>query len=77
MSLFPLWPWWNRFNIHEETLYAGLHLKGEFFLPFASSGITSLLLPIGRTAHPRFGILLTVNSELMCRGLHLGSELAD
>ncbi|XP_057248262.1 uncharacterized protein LOC125493694 [Beta vulgaris subsp. vulgaris] len=51
--------------------------KGEIVLPVASSGIASLLLPRGRTAHSRFGIPLNVNENSTCAGIRPGSELAD
>ncbi|XP_048489950.1 uncharacterized protein LOC125491918 [Beta vulgaris subsp. vulgaris] len=50
---------------------------GEIVLPVASSGIASLLLPRGRTAHSRFGIPLNVTENSTCAGIRPGSDLAD
>ena len=52
-----------------RILCAYLWSKGEIVLPFASSGITSLLLPKGRTTHSRFGIPLSVTKDSTCRGI--------
>ncbi|XP_057248138.1 uncharacterized protein LOC130590152 [Beta vulgaris subsp. vulgaris] len=60
-----------------KTLCAAIRKKGEIVLPVASSGIASLLLPRGRTAHSRFGIPLNVNENSTCAGIRPGSELAD
>ncbi|KAK9683502.1 hypothetical protein RND81_10G145800 [Saponaria officinalis] len=49
-----------------KTLCAGIRSRGEIVLPVASSGIASLLLPGGRTAHSRFGIPLNVNEDSFC-----------
>ena len=48
-----------------RILCACLRSKGEIGHPVASNGIASLLLPKGRTAHSRFGILLTLTKDLM------------
>ncbi|KAL1337471.1 hypothetical protein AAHE18_10G141300 [Arachis hypogaea] len=42
-----------------NTISAALRSKGQIVLTVASSGIASLLLPGGRTAHSRFAIPLT------------------
>lgn len=50
--------------------------KGEIVLTVASSGIASLLIPGGRTAHSRFCIPLIVNEDSTCNIAH-GSPLAE
>ncbi|XP_057246964.1 uncharacterized protein LOC125491907 [Beta vulgaris subsp. vulgaris] len=49
---------------------------GEIILPVASSGIASLLLPKGRTAHSRFGLPLNVCENSTCVPIRPGSDLA-
>ena len=44
-----------------KTLLAGLRSKGMIVLNVASSGIASLLLPGGKTAHSTFCIPLLIN----------------
>ncbi|XP_048501479.1 uncharacterized protein LOC125497825 [Beta vulgaris subsp. vulgaris] len=58
-----------------KTLCAAIRSKGEIVLPVASSGIASLLLPRGRTAHSRFGIPLNVSENSTCVGIKPGSDL--
>ncbi|GKD89757.1 ATP-dependent DNA helicase PIF1-like protein [Tanacetum coccineum] len=58
-----------------RTLSAALRSKGEIVLNVTSSGITSLLLSGGRTAHSRFTIPINVNEESFC-SIKLGSDLA-
>ncbi|CAO2834987.1 unnamed protein product, partial [Amaranthus hypochondriacus] len=60
-----------------RTLCAVIRSRGKIVLLVASSGIASLLLPMGRTAHSRFGIPLDVNEETMCRGIQPGTALAE
>ncbi|XP_010507507.1 PREDICTED: ATP-dependent DNA helicase PIF2-like [Camelina sativa] len=50
-----------------KVLSAAVRIRGEIVLNTASSGITSLLLEGGRTAHSRFGIPLEVHETSMCR----------
>ncbi|XP_042041441.1 uncharacterized protein LOC121786909 [Salvia splendens] len=50
----------------KTTLSAGIRSKGDIVLNVASSGIASLLLPGGRTAHSRFKIPVNVNEDSMC-----------
>ncbi|KAK9698409.1 hypothetical protein RND81_08G102300 [Saponaria officinalis] len=57
-----------------KTLCAGIRSRGEIVLPVASSGIASLLLPGGRTAHSRFGIPLNVNEDSFCSGITPDSD---
>ncbi|XP_075521378.1 uncharacterized protein LOC142554601 [Primulina tabacum] len=52
-----------------KTLSAYLRSKGEIILNVASSGIASLLLPDGRTAHSRFAIPFNLNEESTCNKL--------
>nr|XP_025603131.1 uncharacterized protein LOC112695132 [Arachis hypogaea]XP_025630251.1 uncharacterized protein LOC112723204 [Arachis hypogaea]XP_025674055.1 uncharacterized protein LOC112773204 [Arachis hypogaea]XP_025674064.1 uncharacterized protein LOC112773214 [Arachis hypogaea] len=59
-----------------KTLAAGLRSKGEIVLAVASSGIASLLLPGGRTAHSRFAIPLTPDEYSTCN-IKQGTPLAE
>ncbi|XP_047264096.1 uncharacterized protein LOC124896570 [Capsicum annuum] len=49
-----------------NTLSTAIRSKGEIVLTVASSGIASLLLPGGRTAHSRFVIPLNVTEDSTC-----------
>ncbi|KAG5583393.1 hypothetical protein H5410_054020 [Solanum commersonii] len=49
-----------------ETLSAAIRSKGDVVLTVASSGIASLLLPGGRTAHSRFVIPLNITEDSTC-----------
>ncbi|CAA0825480.1 PIF1 helicase [Striga hermonthica] len=49
-----------------RTLSAGLRSNGKIVLCVASSGIASLLLPGGRTAHSRFLIPLNIHENSSC-----------
>ena len=49
-----------------KTLSASLRSKGEIVLNVASSGIASLLLTGGRTAHSRFLIPINLNEDSIC-----------
>ncbi|KAJ0517389.1 putative DNA helicase [Helianthus annuus] len=49
-----------------KTLSTVLRSKGEIVLNVASSGIASLLLTGGRTAHSRFSIPLNLTEDSMC-----------
>ncbi|XP_048493453.1 uncharacterized protein LOC125494001 [Beta vulgaris subsp. vulgaris] len=59
-----------------RTLCVALRCNGDIILPVASSGIASLLLPRGRTAHLRFGLLINVTENSTCVGMKAGSDLA-
>ncbi|XP_019149843.1 PREDICTED: uncharacterized protein LOC109146643 [Ipomoea nil] len=59
-----------------KTISAALRSKGEVVLNVASSGIASLLLLGGRTAHSRFAIPLGVNEDSTCN-IKQGSPLAE
>jgi hypothetical protein len=50
-----------------RTLFSsGLRAKGYIVFIVASSGITSLLLPGGRTTHSSFEIPLQINETSVC-----------
>ncbi|XP_040366362.1 ATP-dependent DNA helicase pif1 isoform X1 [Rosa chinensis] len=62
-----------------HTIINKLRFEGKIILAVASSGIASLLLPNGRTAHSRFKIPLVVNNLSICpikKGTHL-AKLID
>lgn len=50
-----------------KTLSAAIRSRGKIVLNVASSGIASLLLEGGRTAHSRFAIPLTPDEYSLCR----------
>ncbi|XP_057734110.1 uncharacterized protein LOC130949391 [Arachis stenosperma] len=58
-----------------RTLSASLRCEGKIVLNVASSGIASLFLPNGRTAHSKFKIPLNINEDSVCN-LKQGSSLA-
>jgi ATP-dependent DNA helicase PIF1 len=58
-----------------RALSAGLRSRGDIVLNVASSGIASLLIPGGRTAHSRFCIPLNVDEYTTC-SIHPKSDLA-
>ncbi|XP_024640519.1 ATP-dependent DNA helicase PIF1 [Medicago truncatula] len=47
-------------------LPAAIRLRGEIVLIVASSGITALLIPGGRTAHSRFGLPFIIDEYSTC-----------
>lgn len=49
-----------------QTLSAAIRSQGEIVINVASSGIASLLLPGGRTAHSRFSIPLAIKENSTC-----------
>ncbi|XP_010495644.1 PREDICTED: uncharacterized protein LOC104772765 [Camelina sativa] len=59
-----------------KVLSAAVRIRGEIMLNTASSGIASLLLEGGRTAHSRFGIPLEVHETSMCR-MSRSSDLGE
>lgn len=59
-----------------KTLSAAIRSKGEIVLNVASSGIASLLLPGGRTAHSRFKIPINVTESATCN-INQGTPLAE
>ncbi|KAL6569662.1 hypothetical protein OROMI_014176 [Orobanche minor] len=58
-----------------RTLCSGLRGRGDIVLPVASSGIASLLLPKGRTAHSRFGIPIKVHEDSTCTKIKPDSDV--
>ena len=58
-----------------KTLISGIRAKREIVLAVASSGIASLLLPVGRTAHSRFKIPLIIDNTSTC-SISKGTQLA-
>ncbi|CAH9070565.1 unnamed protein product [Cuscuta europaea] len=58
------------------TLSAAIRSRGEIVLNVASSGIASLLLPGGRTAHSRFKIPIHPNEDSTCN-IKQSSALAE
>ncbi|XP_022000182.1 ATP-dependent DNA helicase PIF3-like [Helianthus annuus] len=59
-----------------KTFSAALQSKGEVVLNVASSGIASLLLDGGRTAHSRFVIPININENSIC-SIEPNTELGD
>ncbi|XP_074278224.1 uncharacterized protein LOC141601817 [Silene latifolia] len=59
-----------------KTLCAALRSGGDIVLHVASSGIASLLLPGGKTAHSTFRIPLSPTESSTCE-IRPGTELAD
>ncbi|KAK9075631.1 hypothetical protein SSX86_003957 [Deinandra increscens subsp. villosa] len=59
-----------------KTLSAAIRSKGHIVLNVASSGIASLLLTGGRTAHSRFLIPINVNENSLCH-IKPDSDVAD
>ncbi|XP_031124261.1 uncharacterized protein LOC116026976 [Ipomoea triloba] len=59
-----------------RALSSYIRAKGEIVINVASSGIASLLLPGGRTAHSRFSIPISVNEDSTCN-INQGSQLAE
>ncbi|GJU57550.1 DNA helicase [Tanacetum coccineum] len=49
-----------------KTIISSLRSLGKIVLVIASSGITSLLLPAGRTSHSRFKLPLDLTDESVC-----------
>lgn len=59
-----------------RALSSAVRSRKEIVLTVASSGITTLLIPGGRTAHSRFGIPIIVDEISTC-GIHPKSPLAE
>ncbi|KAF7827231.1 uncharacterized protein G2W53_018395 [Senna tora] len=59
-----------------RALTATLRAAGHIVLTVASSGIASILLPGGRTAHSRFAIPLLINEDSTCN-INQGSPIAE
>ncbi|KAK9063108.1 hypothetical protein SSX86_016978 [Deinandra increscens subsp. villosa] len=58
------------------TIISAIRSSGQIVLAVAGSGIASLLLPSGRTAHSRFQIPIHVTDETVCN-IKKDSPLAD
>ncbi|GKC30423.1 DNA helicase [Tanacetum coccineum] len=52
-----------------KTIISLLRSQGKIMLAVASSGITSILLPAGRTTHSRFKLPLELTNESLCAAL--------
>ncbi|XP_038685799.1 uncharacterized protein LOC119985580 [Tripterygium wilfordii] len=59
-----------------NAIISSLRSQGKIVLAVASSGIASLLLPGGRTAHSRFKIPIDIHAESSCH-IKKGTHLAD
>ncbi|XP_024015209.1 uncharacterized protein LOC112088923 [Eutrema salsugineum] len=59
-----------------KLLSAAVRARGEIVLTVASSGIASLLLPGGRTAHSRFGIPISPDDDTTCN-IQPGTDLEN
>ncbi|XP_019160729.1 PREDICTED: uncharacterized protein LOC109157284 [Ipomoea nil] len=59
-----------------RALSVAIRYKGQIILNVASSGIASLLLPGGRTAHSRFAIPIAINEDSTCN-IKQGSDMAE
>ncbi|XP_038695498.1 uncharacterized protein LOC119992778 [Tripterygium wilfordii] len=59
-----------------NSIISRLRSEGSIVLVVASSGIASLLLPGGRTAHSRFKIPIDIHEESSCH-IKKGTQLAD
>ena len=59
-----------------RTLATSLRANNQIVIIVASSGIASLLLPGGRTAHSKFKIPVPIFEDSPCN-IHQGSELAE
>ncbi|WZZ65641.1 hypothetical protein YC2023_077011 [Brassica napus] len=59
-----------------QTIISRLRSRKQIVLPVASSGIAALLLPNGRTAHPRFNIPLKLDEDKLCN-IKPGTMLAE
>ena len=59
-----------------KTLASSLRADNKIVIMVASSGIASLLLPGGRTAHSKFKISVPVFEDSTCN-IHQGTQLAE
>ena len=55
-----------------RTIASSLRAENQIIIIVASSGIASLLLPGGRTAHSRFKILVPIFEDSTCN-IHQGT----
>ncbi|XP_076905527.1 uncharacterized protein LOC143561290 [Bidens hawaiensis] len=63
-----------------NTIISGLRSEGKVVLAVVASGIASLLLPAGRTAHSRFKIPIDLSDESTCsisKNTHLAQLLIE
>ncbi|XP_076951525.1 uncharacterized protein LOC143624915 [Bidens hawaiensis] len=63
-----------------STIASGLRSQGKIVLAVAASGIASLLLPAGRTAHSRFRIPIDLSDDTTCdikKNTQLGQLLTE
>ncbi|GAU49129.1 hypothetical protein TSUD_376720 [Trifolium subterraneum] len=67
---FLTWLWRNWKNFRVCTLASSLRSRSQIVLTVASSGITSLLLPGGRTAHSKFKIPVPTLDNSVCEIEH-------
>ncbi|GKC16605.1 ATP-dependent DNA helicase PIF1-like protein [Tanacetum coccineum] len=58
--------WWDWKTFLWKTLTAGISRKGDVVLNVTSSGISSLLMTGGRTAHSRFKIPINIDKLSTC-----------
>ena len=59
-----------------KTLASSLRANNKIVIMVASSGIASLLLPRGRTAHSKFKIPVPIFEDSTCN-IHQGSQLVE
>ncbi|KAL5146780.1 DeSI-like protein [Glycine soja] len=59
-----------------KTLAASLRADNKLVIMVASSGIASLLLPGGKTAHSKLKILVSIFEDSTCN-IHQGTQLAE
>ncbi|KAK3224841.1 hypothetical protein Dsin_004703 [Dipteronia sinensis] len=59
-----------------KTILSRLSSEGRICLSVASSGIVSLLLPVGKTTHSRFSIPIDLNDQ-STSNIHQGTHLAE
>ncbi|CAH1422377.1 unnamed protein product [Lactuca virosa] len=74
--LFCIWLWRDRKNIFVENNYCFYSIAWKDCFISRSSGIASLLLPGGRTAHSMFNIPIDIDKDSTC-GIDIGSDLAE
>ncbi|GJS83376.1 DNA helicase [Tanacetum coccineum] len=70
----------TRKTFMRKTIISSLRSQGKIVLAIASSGIASLLLPAGRTAHLRFKFPLELTDESLChvkKNTQLGKLLVE
>uniref|UniRef100_A0A0R0LIE8 ATP-dependent DNA helicase n=1 Tax=Glycine max TaxID=3847 RepID=A0A0R0LIE8_SOYBN len=73
---YPTMPYPEGEILHRRTLASSLRAKNQIVIMVASSGIASLLLPGGRTAHSKFKIPMPIFEDSTCNILQ-GSQLTE